>query len=120
MAQRIAGTAFLKVDGSIYPLRGNLTVSPSSVERAMLAGQDYIHGYSELPRVPAISGDVSTVPELSLDTVEAVVDATVTAELANGKVYVLREACCTSAIDLNARDGMFRVAFQGVSCDEIS
>lgn len=119
MAQRIAGVAFLKVDGNIYPLRGNLTVSPSVVERAMLAGQDYIHGYSELPRVPAISGDVSLDPALSMDDVERVVDATVTAELANGKVYVLREAACTSALDLNARDGMVRVAFQGVSCDEI-
>jgi hypothetical protein len=31
MAQRIAGTAFLKVDGAIYPLRGNFTVSPSAL-----------------------------------------------------------------------------------------
>ena len=52
MAQRIAGTAFVKVDGDQYPLRGNLTVSPSAVERAMIAGQNYVHGFSELPRVP--------------------------------------------------------------------
>lgn len=120
MAQRIAGTAWLKVDGAIYPLRGNLTVSPSSVERAGLAGQDYIHGYSELPRLPAVSGDVSLDPLLSMDTVEATVDATVTCELANGKTYVLREAWCTSALDLNTREGTVRVSWQGVSCDEIS
>jgi hypothetical protein len=119
MAQRIAGVAFLKIDGQIYPLRGNLTVSPSSLERAMLAGQDYIHGYSELPRVPVISGDVSLDPALSMDDVERAVDVTVTAELANGKVYVLREACCTSALDLNTREGTTRVTFQGISCDEI-
>ena len=59
MAQRIAGIAFLKVDGNQYPLRGNFTVTPSVIERAGLAGQDYIHGYSEMPRVPSIEGDVS-------------------------------------------------------------
>ncbi len=64
MANRIAGIAFLKVDGVQYPLRGNFTVSPSPLERAMIAGQDYVHGYSENPRVPYISGDVSLVPEL--------------------------------------------------------
>jgi Phage tail tube protein len=120
MAQRIAGVAFVKIDGALYPCRGNLTVSPSSVERAMLAGQDYIHGYSELPRVPAISGDISLDPALSMDDVEATVDVTVTAELANGKTYVLREAACTSALDLNTREGTVRVTWQGVSCDEIT
>jgi len=119
MAQRIAGTAFMKVDGSIYPLRGNFTVSPSSLERAGISGQDFVHGFSEMPRVPFIEGDVSTVPDLSIDDVEAVINSTVTAELANGKVYVLREAWCRSALELNTREGQFRVRFEGISCDEI-
>lgn len=119
MAQRIAGIAYLKVDGALYPLRGNFTVSPSSLERAGIVGQDYVHGYSELPRLPVISGDVSLVPELSMDAVEAVVNSTVTAELANNKTYVLREAWCTSALELNTREGQTRVTFQGVSCTEL-
>jgi len=119
MAQRIAGIAFLKVDGALYPLRGNFTVSPSAIERAGIAGQDYIHGYSELPRLPVVSGDVSLVPELSMTDVEGVTNATVTAELANGKTYVLREAWCTSALELNTREGQTRITFQGVSCDEL-
>jgi hypothetical protein len=119
MAQRIAGIAFLKVDGSIYPLRGNFTVSPSPLERAGISGQDFVHGFSEMPRVPYIEGDVSLVPDLSMDTVDAIVNATVTAELANGKVYVLREAWCRSALELNTREGQTRVRFEGVSCDEI-
>jgi hypothetical protein len=119
MAQRIAGTAFLKVDGGIYPLRGNFTVSPSSLERAGIAGQDFVHGFSEMPRVPFIEGDVSLVPTLSMNDVEAVINSTVTAELANGKTYVLREAWCRSALELNTREGQTRVRFEGISCDEI-
>jgi hypothetical protein len=40
MAQRFAGVAFLSVDGNQLALRGNLTVSSSSLERTMIAGQD--------------------------------------------------------------------------------
>jgi hypothetical protein len=120
MAPRIAGVAFLKVDGNQYPLKGNFTVSPSAVERAGIAGQDYVHGFSELPRVPFIEGDVSLVPGLSMDDVSAVINATVTAELANGKVYVLREAWCKDALELQSREGQVRVRFEGVSCDEVS
>lgn len=119
MAQRIAGIAFLKVDGEQFPLRGSFTITPSVIERAGIAGQDYIHGYSELPRVPSIEGDVSTIPELSIEAFEAMTNVTVTAELANNSVYVLREGWCVAALAINARDGMVRVKFEGISCDEI-
>jgi hypothetical protein len=119
MAQRIAGIAFLKVDGNLYPLRGNLTVSPSPVERAMIAGQDYVHGYSELPRVPYIEGDFSTLQGLSIETIAGFVNVTVTAELANDTTFVLREGACRAALEINAREGQYRVRFEGVQCDEI-
>jgi len=118
MAQRIAGIAWLKVDSDMFPLRGNFTVSPSKYERAGIAGQDYVHGYSELPRVPYIEGDVSLLPDLSMEDIEAITNSTVTAELANGNVYVLTEAWCKSALELNAREGQVRVRFEGVSCQE--
>jgi len=120
MASRIAGIAYLKVDGDLYPLRGNFTVSPSPTERAGIAGQDYVHGFSELPRVPYIEGDVSLVPELSMEDVSNIINSTVTAELANGKTYVLREAWCRSAFELNTREGQTRIRFEGIACDEIS
>ncbi|UEM11736.1 phage tail tube protein [Bradyrhizobium barranii subsp. barranii] len=120
MGVAIAGTAYLKVDGNQYPLKGSFVVSPSAVERAGIAGQDYVHGYSELPRVPYIEGDISSRPEISLEDMELITDATVTAELINGKVYVLRNAWCKSALELNTYDGQFRARFEGQACDEIS
>lgn len=118
MGERIAGIAFLKVDGDLYPLRGNFTVSPSPTERTGIAGQDYVHGFQELPRVPYIEGDVSLVPELSMEDVALIVDSTVTAELANGKTYILYQAWCRSAFELNTREGQARVRFEGTSCIE--
>ena len=69
-AQRFAGIAFLKVSGRQYPLHGNFTVSPSPMERAGVAGQDYVHGYSENPRVPFIEGDVSLTQDVSVDILD--------------------------------------------------
>ena len=118
MAQRFAGIAFLLVDGNQMALRGNFTVSPSVVARTMIAGQDGIHGYQELPRVPYIEGDISTVPNLNLLDLEAQVNVTVVAQLANGKQYALGQASCKADLEANTRDGQVRVRWEGVSCSE--
>lgn len=120
MAKRIAGVAYVYVNGGQLPLRGGFTVSPSPTERAGIAGQDRVHGYSENPRVPFIEGDVSTTDEVSTEILDAIENATVTAELANGKAYVLREAWCKSALEINTKDGQIRVRFEGVSCNELT
>jgi hypothetical protein len=120
MAQRFAGIAYLKVDGVQLALRGNLNVSPSSVERTMLAGQDGVHGYQELPRVPYIEGDMSAVPGLLLEDLEAQTDVTVVAVLANGMQYSLTGGTCKAGFEENARDGQFRVRWEGLACQEIT
>jgi uncharacterized protein YlzI (FlbEa/FlbD family) len=120
MAGRFAGTAYFKVDGVQYALRGNLMVSPSNTERAGIPGQDGVHGFSENPVVPFIEGDVSLLEGTSVEDVDAVTDATVTVELANGSSYVLRSAWRSSRSEINTHDGMFRVRFEGLSCDELT
>jgi hypothetical protein len=120
MAQRFAGTAFLTVDGTQLALRGNFTVSPSAVERTMIAGQDGVHGYQELPRVPYIEGDLSAVPGLLLEDLEGETDVTVVAQLANGMQYTLTGGTCKAALEENTRDGQVRVRWEGLSCQEIS
>ena len=117
---RFAGLAFLKVDGQQYPLRGNFIVSPSRVERTGVAGQDGVHGFIELPRVPFIEGDISAVPGLSIEDLELITDATVTAEPANGRIYTLTKAWTKGAFDLNTHDGIIKVRFEGVACTEMA
>jgi len=120
MAIRFAGVALVKTDGRNIPLRGNLTVSPNSVERNMLAGQDAVHGYQELPRVPFIELDMSTLPEVEIEDIEAQVNVTVVAQLANGKQYSLSEATCRGGIEINARDGQARIRWEGMRCEEMN
>jgi len=120
MAIRFAGVAFVKVDGQQIPLRGNLTVSPNVVERTMLAGQDSVHGFQELPRVPFIELDLSTLPDVDLEDLEAQVNVTVVAQLANNKQYSLSQATCRGGIEVNTRDGQARVRWEGVTCEEMN
>src|SRR5215472_4343315 len=120
MAQRFAGIAFLMVNGNQIALRGNFTVSPSPVERTMIAGQDGVHGYQELPRVPYIEGDISTVPGLNHSDLDGQTDVTVVAQLANGKQYTLAGAACKAGLEANTRDGQARVRWEGLFCDEMN
>ena len=120
MAQKFAGIAFLSV-GTLgqVALRGNFTVSPSPVERTMLAGQDGVHGFQELPRVPYIEGDLSLVPGLSLEMLDGEIDVQVTAQLANGHTYTLVGGICKAALEANTRDGQVKVRWEGIWCTEL-
>jgi hypothetical protein len=120
MAQQVAGTAFLTVDGTQLALRGNFTVSPSPVERTMIAGQDGVHGYQELPRVPYIEGDLTTMPGFYLEDLLQETDVTVVAQLGNRMQYILTGATCKGGFDNNTRDGQVRVRWEGLTCEEVS
>jgi len=116
MAQRIAGIAFVTVDGQQLALRGNFTVSHSVLERTMLAGQDGIHGYQELPRVPYIEGDLSTVQDFDVTSLDGMTDVTVVAILANGWNFQLSSAICKAGLEQNTREGQVRARWEGLAC----
>ena len=117
--RRIAGVAYVFVDGRQYPLRGNLVISTDTIERTGVAGEDGIHGFTETPRVAWDEGDFSDIAGLSLMTLQAMCDVTVTAELANGKQYILRNAWTSTAREFNAADGQATVRFEGMAAEEL-
>ena len=116
---RIAGVAFLKVDGEQFALRGSLTISIDGFERTGVAGMDGVHGYTEVPRIPFIEGDFSDIRGLSLARLSQICNSTVTAETLNGKTYLLRNAWTSAARELDAAEGSVTVRFEGMSGEEI-
>jgi hypothetical protein len=116
---RVAGVAYLRVDGAQYSLRGNLTVSIDASEREGIPGQDGIHGYIERPRVPFIEGDFSDIGGLSIEALRRMSNVTVQAELANNKKYVLRNAWTSTAMELNTADGQVTVRWEGMRGEEL-
>lgn len=119
MGRRIAGTAFVKVDGAQFALKGSMVVSQTRFERTGIAGQDGVHGFSEMPRVPFIEGVFSLVPELSLEGLQTITNATVTAELANGRAYVLRNAWTAGTYDARTAEGEVTIRFEGEDMFEL-
>ncbi len=119
MSGRIAGVCYVRVDGRQYDLRGSLIVSISPTERSGVAGQDGVHGFIEMPRVPFISGVFSDTANLSVAELDAIEGATITAELANGKAYILRDAWTKSAHEIDTAQGQVAVRFEGLSGDEL-
>src|SRR5579871_4325433 len=119
MAQRIAGICFFKVDGIQFSLRGAFTVQPLDTDKTGIAGQDGFHGYSEMPVVPYIEGEISDRGTLSLKALQDITDSTVTAELANGKVYILSDAFYAGKeAPIETVDGKIKVRFEGANCSE--
>ncbi|WP_299377298.1 phage tail tube protein [uncultured Kiloniella sp.] len=119
MGKRIAGTAFVKVDSKQYTLAGSITVSTDEAEREGLSGLSGVAGFKETPRVPFIEGEFFATDDLSLKAIEAITDSTVTAELANGKTYVLRNAWTAGARELDGAEGTLSIKFEGISGDEV-
>lgn len=116
---KIAGTAFVRVDGHTYTLGGSCTVSPSGVEREGQAGLSGVAGFLDRPRVPFVEVEFRTTSDLSLTDLEAVEDATVKVELNNGTHYVLRHAWAVPPFDLDAAAGTVTVRFEGMECKEL-
>lgn len=119
MSNRIAGVGSLTVDGITVAVKANLVISPDPVERTMIAGQDRVHGYQELPRVPYIEADLSLQENLAIEDLVAMVEVTVIATIADGRSFALRRAMYKAATEINTHDGMHKARFEGFSCEEI-
>jgi hypothetical protein len=73
-----------------------------------------MHGYTEAPHADFISATITDLGGLSVRQLENVTCSTVTAELHNGKVYILRDAFTTDVRPLNTSEGSIAVKFVGV------
>jgi hypothetical protein len=120
MPQKIAGVAYLTAGGVQMRLRGNFTVSHSMVERTMLAGQDGIHGFQELPRIPFMEADISTTPDFDITALDGQVGVTVVAILADGWTFQMTDAICKGGLEQTTRDGQVKVRWEGVNVHTFS
>lgn len=116
---RIAGIISLKVNGTQQLAKGNFTYNLGKPKRDAIVGADRTHGYKEVPQVAFIEGEISDRSDVSLEELVTVSDATITLELGNGKVIVLREAWFAGDGTGNTEEGNVSVRFEGMSAEEI-
>lgn len=116
---RRAGLISLKVGGTQLNAKGNFTYNLGGVKRDAINGADAVHGFKEAVQTPFIEGEITDHPQLDLAALAATTDATVTLELGNGKVIVLRSAWYAAEGTGNSEEGNIPVRFEGLSADEV-
>jgi len=117
--RRVGGIIFFKVNGELFQAKGEFTYNINPVKRESVVGQDAIHGFTEAPKAVFIEGAITDSDELDLEGFQAVRDATITLELANEKVIVLREAFYAADGDVTSSQGEIQVRFEAISGEEV-
>ncbi|OOG61449.1 phage tail protein [Rhodanobacter sp. B04] len=110
---RLAGTAYLSVDGVTYMLAGDFEYKPSLVTRESLTGMDTVHGFSEKPVAPHISCTLRDSGGLSVASLNAMVNVTIVVELANGKTIIGRNMWSVEDQTAKSTDATIDVKWEG-------
>lgn len=113
-APRVAGTCYFKVDGEQLELKGSLECPITDKTLEAVSGLTGVAGYKEIHRVPFIKGAFIFTPSFPLEKLNEGRDMTVTAELANGKVYTLSGAFLVGDPSAKGDDGEVELEFNGV------
>lgn len=118
--RRVGGIVFLKTDGQLLQAKGEFTYNLGVPKRESVLGPSGgPHGFKEEPQVPMIEGSITDSDELDLEALLKFRDGTVTLELANGKIIVLREAFFAGDGNASTSEGEIEVRFEAIRGEEV-
>jgi len=120
MGNLIAGILEISVNGKNLNAIGSFTINLGQNKREGLAGPDRVHGYSEMPQVPSISGEIRDGDALSAtNDILKMTGATIVATVANGKQYMFENAFYTGDGDIETEEGKIQFEAGAMSATEI-
>jgi hypothetical protein len=111
--RRLAGITRATVNGAPLALT-EFAWSPGGVKRETLSSMSGIDGYSEMPKAPYISGKFRDGQSISLAGFNALTDATVVLQLANGKQIVGHGLWNTGETEVAGTEATFDFKFEGI------
>lgn len=113
MSQRRGGLISLQTNGELQDAKGAFTYNLGRPKKEAIIGADRPHGFKEVPQIGFIEGAITDRGTLDLEKLVTLEDATVTLELANGKVVVLRNAWYAGEGTVSTEEGEIAVRFEG-------
>jgi hypothetical protein len=119
MAGLLAGKLNIQINGTSYKVVGDFTINIGRPKREPLVGPDGVHGFSEMPQASSIKGEIRDAGDLTVDDILLMKDATVTADVANGKTYSIPEAFYTGDGDLSTENGTIQFEAAGDPGQEV-
>lgn len=114
MGKKTAGTCFVKLDGQQFEVSGGVECPLSDVTREAVMSLSGVAGYKETALKPYIKLSAVFTPDFPLDLVRSNTEMTITAELANGKVYTLSGAWLEGEAAAKGDDGLVDLEFAGI------
>lgn len=112
-SNRLAGTAYVSVDGTTIMVAGQFKYRVAKVERTSLTGMDGVHGYKEKPIAPFISLQARDSGGMSVSGINEQTNVNIVAELANGKTIIGRGLWTTGAQEVDSEEAVFEVRWEG-------
>lgn len=121
MGTRVGGIIQFKVNGQQLNAKGQFTYGYGKEERKAIEGSDRIHGFTSKIQTPYIEGEITDTGDLSIETIAAFVDETITLELANGKIFALYGAWSTNKDGISGQtdESNIAVRFEGLRAKEV-
>lgn len=113
MAKRVAGIAFVKIDGEQLEVSGGIECPLSDLKRETVMGLSGPAGIKETALEPFIKVTAIFMPDFPMETLRTNTEMTVTAEMANGKVYTLSGAFLKGEPSAKGEDGTIELEFGG-------
>lgn len=110
MGQKVAGTAYVKVDGAQLTITGGAEAPLMDVKRETV----YPGYYKEEELAPSLKMTTIFESGFPLKTLINGRDMTVTCEFSNGKVYVLSGAYLVDEPSFKGDDGTVELQFDGI------
>jgi hypothetical protein len=118
-SKRRGGIIFVKVNGDLQQAKGSWSYNLGKPKREPIVGADGVHGFKETPQAAYIEGKITDRGTLDLASLVQVQDATVTLELANGKVIMLSEAWWGGDGTVSTEEGEIEARFDGITAEEL-
>ncbi|PVZ12646.1 MULTISPECIES: phage tail tube protein [unclassified Pseudomonas] len=110
MGQKVAGTCYVKIDGTQLILKGGVEAPLMDKTR-----ETVVPGYfKEEDKAPFVKLTAVHTPNFPLKALTEGINMTLTAELQNGKVYTLSGAYLVSQPTSKGEDGTLELQFDGI------
>jgi len=111
---RVGGIIFLKVDGQQYKVKGSWSYNLGEDKKEAVVGMDGVHGFKVTPQVGFVEGTITDRGDLSVEALLRTEDATITLELANGKVISFAEAYFAGDGNITTEEGEIEARFESI------
>jgi hypothetical protein len=119
MPQIRVGTLRLLIDGVQYAIAGDFNIDPLSEKREPVVGWDGSGGMKVERKLPMIEGQIRDTDGLDVQALVSQRDVTITAEMENGKAWVLRNAFFSGDGTVDPGEGTIAARWHGESIDEV-